>query len=53
MTAIPVQRSRRTDPVTVTDGAVEISHLRITHPETVAIARRELAEHGPAALATP
>lgn len=51
MTAIPVQRSRRTDLVTVTDDAVEISHLRITHPETVAIARRELAEHGPAALA--
>ena len=51
MTAIPVQRGRRTDPVTVTDDAVEISHLRITHPETVAIARRELAEHGPAALA--
>jgi hypothetical protein len=51
MTAIPVQRSRRTEPVTVTDEAVEIAHLRITHPETVAIARRELAEHGPAALA--
>jgi hypothetical protein len=51
MTAVPMQRSRRTDPVTVTDEAVEISHLRITHAETVAIARRELAEHGPAALA--
>ncbi|SOC50163.1 hypothetical protein SAMN05660748_2903 [Blastococcus aggregatus] len=51
MTAIPVQRDRDTEPVTVTDDGVEISHLRITHPETVAIARRELAEHGPAALA--
>jgi microcompartment protein CcmL/EutN len=51
MTAIPVQRGRRTDPVTVTDGAVEISHLRITHPEAVAIAGRELAENGPTALA--
>lgn len=51
MTAIPVQRGRRKDPVTVTDDAVEISHLRVSHPETVAIARRELAEHGPAALA--
>ncbi|WP_448610119.1 hypothetical protein [Geodermatophilus sp. URMC 60] len=51
MTAIPVQRGRRIDPVTVTDDAVEISHLRVTHPETVAIARRELAEHGSAALA--
>jgi hypothetical protein len=51
MTAIPVQRGRRIDPVTVTDDAVEIAHLRVTHPETVAIARRELAEHGPAALA--
>src|SRR4051794_5213688 len=50
MTAIPVQRSRSTEAVTVTDQGVEISHLRITHPETVAIARRELAEHGPAAL---
>ncbi|WP_336028825.1 hypothetical protein [Geodermatophilus sp. FMUSA9-8] len=51
MTAVPVQRGRRIEPVAVTDDAVEISHLRITHPETVAIARRELAEHGPAALA--
>jgi hypothetical protein len=50
MTAIPTQRSSRTDPVSVTDEAVEISRLRITHPETVAIARRELAEHGPDAL---
>lgn len=50
MTAIPVQRTRSTEAVTVTDQGVEISHLRITHPETVAIARRELAEHGPAAL---
>ncbi|MGY1701865.1 hypothetical protein [Geodermatophilus sp. SYSU D00766] len=50
MTAIPVQRGRSTEAVTVTDQGVEISHLRITHPETVAIARRELAEHGPAAL---
>ena len=52
MTAIQVQRGRHIDPVTVTDDAVEISHLRVTHPETVAIARRELAEHGPAALNT-
>jgi hypothetical protein len=51
MTAIPVQRSRRDDHVSVTDDAVEISHLRVTHPEAIAIARRELAEHGPAALA--
>ncbi|WP_137161609.1 hypothetical protein [Blastococcus sp. CCUG 61487] len=51
MTAIPAQRSRRAEPVTVTDEAMEIAHLRITHPETVAIARREMAEHGPAALA--
>lgn len=51
MTAVPMQRSRRPEPVTVTDDGVEISHLRITHPETVAIARRELAEHGTAVLA--
>jgi len=50
MTAIPVQRNRSAETVTVTNQGVEISHLRITHPETVAIARRELAEHGPAAL---
>jgi hypothetical protein len=50
MTAIPVQRSR-TGAVTVIDDALEIQHLRVTHPETVTLARRELAEHGPAALA--
>jgi hypothetical protein len=51
MTAIPAQRDHRVDPVSVTDDAVEISRIRVTHPETIAIARRELAEHGPAALA--
>src|SRR3954453_23568079 len=51
MTAIPAQRGHLVAPVSVTDDAVEISRIRVTHPETVAIARRELAEHGSTALA--
>lgn len=49
MTAIPAQQSRG-DRVTVIGDALEIQNLRVTHPETVALARRELAEHGAAAL---
>lgn len=50
MTAIPVQRSR-SGGVTVNGDVLEIQHLRVTHPETVALARHVLGEHGPAALA--
>jgi hypothetical protein len=45
---IPAPRTS-SDRVTVTGDTLEI-HLRITHPETVELARRELDEHGPAGL---
>ncbi|MCU1614165.1 MAG: hypothetical protein JWO98_1705 [Frankiales bacterium] len=48
MSVIPAQRTG-SDRVTVIGDALEI-HLRITHPETVALARREVDEHGPAGL---
>ncbi|SNR85909.1 hypothetical protein [Blastococcus mobilis] len=47
--AIPAQRGSN-EPVTVLDDQLVIRHLRLDHPETVALAARELAEHGPEAL---
>jgi hypothetical protein len=39
------------DPVSVTADSLVLANLVVHHPETVAIARRQLTEHGPDALA--
>ncbi|MGY1750992.1 hypothetical protein [Modestobacter sp. SYSU DS0511] len=49
MTALPAQRGR-SGSVIVSGDALEVRRLRVTHREVVAIARRELAAHGPASL---
>jgi hypothetical protein len=50
MTAVPIQQ-RLAAQVTVVGDQLEIDHLTVSHSETVALARSELIEAGPAALA--
>jgi len=49
MTAVPLHQP---DPgrVTLTHDALIVHELRVTHPETIALARAHLDEHGPESL---
>lgn len=48
LSALPTSQH---DPVDVTADSLVLTNLVVHHPETVAIARRQLTEHGPDALA--